>query len=315
MRVFLVYLLIVFTGLSAVCAKSMLPEGVRPWDEIVGGDDQTKGREVQSLNMQSSKNINLPRSIKMTGVDQLQDILVRGMGTIFRYLLISISILYIIIEVSVIIINSDDETILKQGKDGTIYALIGLVIISFSSEIASVFDAQVYANDANKEIIGSIAKSKYITKLIVNFLTLISNIAAYSYLLFYGVVLVLSSGVENTVTDTKAKILNGFIGIIVVTMASAVVNTLLYNTDQNRLEAPVKANITSFSYEIISMVNYFLGFVSIVSIIILMILGASYLIDVNESFSELRKSVFRNLIIGFIIISLSYVLTSSMIFS
>ena len=82
----------------------------------------------------------MPISSEKGGLAQLQDLVINNVGQITRYLLISIAILYIFVNLLVLILGSSEEGNVDNVKKGIGYVILGLMIISLSSEMAKIFD-------------------------------------------------------------------------------------------------------------------------------------------------------------------------------
>ena len=281
----------------------MLP---KDWDEHV---DKNK--------MSSEDKANLPKSNAGGGLEQLQDLVIHNAGKITKYLLISISIIFIFINLLILLFTSSDEGKVTEVKSSIAYILLGLLLISGSGELAKIFDPTNLGKDsdiANKDQV------IVITQYIINFIALFAGIITTFFIFLSGARLIYSQGEEEEVTSAKRNLLYSFTGLIVITMSDIMVNDVFYpiknRTDQDpgAAQAPGVIEISTFTQEAFGLIKYGLQFLGMVGILLIILAGIYYLISMGDTGkTDQAKRILKNIIFSFLVITFAYIIVKTFI--
>lgn len=281
-----------FVAFAANSDRGMLPID---WDQY--SFDDTKA-------FNDGEGIDLPKSKKQGGLEQLQDLVINNIGQITRYLLISISVLYLFVNILILILGSSDESTIEKVRGTAGYIMLGLMLVGMSTEIAKVFDPVAVGGG-----IGDIAQAKSTLQIIINYIALIAGGVAIFYMLISAMKIITAQGEEDVITEEKKDFQYGFTGLIVITMADVMINKVFYPED---IQAPGIGEVQTFAQEVFALLRYVLEYGAIIAIVFMILAGFYYIISLGEDENtETAKTIFKNLIIGFILIVIAYTLVSA----
>lgn len=267
-------------------------------------DIEGKSQEERDELLKYSNKIYLPISSEKGGLAQLQDLVINNVGQITRYLLISIAILYIFVNLLVLILGSSEEGNVDNVKKGIGYVILGLMIISLSSEMAKIFDPIYSGGDIANE-----AQARSTIQIIINYIALIAGAIAIFNMLIAAVRLITAQGEESVMDEQKKNFQYGFMGLIVIIMADVMINRVFYPQD---IQAPAAEETATFAQETMELLSYILEFLGIFAVIAIVLAGGYYIISLgDDEQTNSAKTIIKNLVIGFIVIFLAYVVVSA----
>jgi hypothetical protein len=285
-------------------SAGMLPQD---WDEdhfVEIEDIEGKSQEDIDELLKYSDKIYLPKSSEKGGLAQFQDLLINNIAQITRYLLISVAILYIFVNIIFLILGSSDEGNIDNVKKGVGYIILGLIIISLSSELAKIFDPVYSGGDIANE-----AQARSVLQTVINYVALIAGIVAVFNILIAALRLITAQGEEGVIDEQKKNFQYGFIGLIVIIMADVMINRVFYPQD---IQAPAAEETATFAQEVMELLSYVLEFLGIFAVVSIVLAGGYYIVSLgNDEQTSSAKTIIKNLVIGFIIIFLAYVVVSA----
>jgi cytochrome bd-type quinol oxidase subunit 2 len=162
---------------------------------------------------------------------RLFDIQVEIVITFIKYMIGAVAVVMLLINGVRLVGGGGEEENTKKARNGVIYALVGLVLLTVGSTfITDVFyniDKNVYSGlegvDPQLDIPEGVAQIVGITNLIVSFIGPILVLL----LVIGGVMYVTAAGEEENMNRAKRLILAALIGVIVVYGAFAIVSTII----------------------------------------------------------------------------------------
>jgi hypothetical protein len=293
-KIFIGFFLTMFFGgimIPSVSAEGMLPDNWEQ-DHFIDKDEA------------SSNKVFLPKSSKEGGLEQFQDLMINNVAQIIRYLLVSIAIIYVFVNLLVIIVGTDDEGNIDNAKKGMGYIILGLMLISLSSELAKIFDPIYLGGDVASE-----AQVQSVLQIIINYIALSAGIAAVFNILLIAFRMVTAQGEEGVVDEQKKNLQYAFTGLIVIIMADVMINRVFYPQD---LEAPALEEVQTFGQEAIQLLRYALEFLGIFAVLAVILAGIYYVISLgNDEQTSAAKTILKNIVIGFFIIFFSYIIVAA----
>lgn len=277
----LVFFSLAQTSVFPVYAEGMLPKN---WD--------TKIQE--SADFVYPKNGN--------GLQMLQQLVINNIGQIFRYILISVAILYIFVDLLILILGGSDSV--DGIKTNISHYVLGLLLIGFVQEAVKVFDT-AYLNGQ----IGNVAQAKTAMQYIINYISLFSGIIAVFFMLISAMRMITAQGDSGVIDEEKKDFQYGFLGLIVIIMADVIINKVFYPSD---IQAPSEQETLTFAQEVFSMAHYFLQFLAIAAVGFLVLAGGYYVMSFqSEGDVDKAKTILKNVAIGFIMIAFAYTVVSA----
>ena len=239
------------------------------------------------------------------GLEIFQELVIDNIAQIFRYLLISIVMVYIFSDLIILILGSSDESIIEKIKGNMGYYALGLLLFGLSSEMVRIFDV-AHLNGQ----VGNVAQAKTMLQYIINYISLFAGAIATFFMLIAAMRMITAQGDESVIDAEKNDFAYGFIGLIVIIMADVMINQVFYPAD---IQAPGEQETLTFAQEIFSMTKYFLEFMAIVAIGFLVLAGGYYVMASfnDEGDIDTAKTILKNVAIGFIMISFAYTVVSA----
>jgi predicted permease len=253
------------------------------------------------------KEVDLPVSDKKGGLEQFQDLLVNNIAQIAKYLFVSIALIYAFVNVIIMIFGSSEENTIDEVKTTISHIMLGLILISLSSEFAKIFDPSTTGG-----AIGNEDQVKHVSQIIINFISLISGAVAIFYMLISAFRMIMAQGEESVIEEEKRDFQYGFVGLVVIIMADVMINKVFYPVTTAGAQVPGTQEHQTLAQEIFSLLSYLLEFLAITSIFFMVIAGGYYIISVGEDDqTENAKKILKNLVFGFIMIVFAYTVVSA----
>ncbi|HPO06072.1 MAG TPA: hypothetical protein PLQ36_03105 [Candidatus Gracilibacteria bacterium] len=251
----------------------------------------------------------LPVSKKQGGLEQLQDLLINNLGQILRYILISVGILYATTNILLMVFSSDDTSKLGKMRESLGYLVLGLIVVSMSSEIALIFDFSKNKGDlADMEQINSVSQT------FINYLSLIVGSIVSLFLVLSGVKMITAQGDSKVIEEQQKNLKYGFLGLVVIIMADVLVNKIFYPKAEVNVVAPGAEQMSNLTKEVFGIISYVMEFLGIGAIVAIIGAGAYYIFSfTNPDKMDTAKNILKNVSILFIIIALAYTIVSAII--
>jgi len=309
--VFILTVLLSIFYLNLPIQAGMLP---KDWDKDHFNSDPDKTGNLQtSFDKKFATGVSLPTNASKdkNGLQQLQDLIINNLAQILRYIFIAISLLYAFLNILVGVLGSEDENKVQETRKSIAYIMLGLLLISLSSEFVQVFDI---AHLSPGEI-GNTKKAKDLLQKFVHLITLISGAVAIFYMFLAAIKMILSQGDDSMAEEEKKDFKYGFLGLIVIIGADVIINKVFYPTDdQGHWKAPGINEVGIFSTEVFGFLSYLLEFMAIINIVLLIVSAIYYMFSFgSEEQTKSAQIIILNLAMAFAMILFSYTLVRMVI--
>ena len=244
-----------------------------------------------------------------------------------KYILGALAVLYIVLAAVKMIIAGDNEEMIGNQKKAITYGIIGLAVIGFSSELAKVFTVACPAGtpDCMKggflsqpaAMIQSAGIFTYEVRIFITFIKYLIGGIAVLMLVRNGIRLVALQGKEESVTLDKKNIAFTSLGLILILLASTMIDKVLYIVDTSRY--PVDGvqpaiNPERGISELIGITNLIVTFVAPIGVIVL-IAGAIMYATAGGKDEQTTKAkrMITMAIIGMILIFGAFAIVSTIV--
>ncbi len=252
----------------------------------------------------SGQGVDLPKSKKQDGLDQIQDLIINNFGQIMKYLLISVALLYLFLTVLMMLMAEEESRIEDlRGRVGTI--VLGLLLVGLAPELVKVFDISSSAGE-----VGDKAHLELILRKIINWIALISGAVAIFFMLISAMRMIMAQGDETVIEDEKKDFKYGFVGLITIISADVIINKVFY-PENTELSAPGIEQTKTFAQEVFAFLKYLLEYMAVIAILFMIMSSIYYVVSFgDDEQTETAKRILKNLIMGFIMIVFAYVVVS-----
>ena len=276
-----------------------------------------KGQDVGLSDFQDSED-NFSSEAKVDGAKQISGLLMEFVKLI-QYILGFIASIWIVWQGALMIFAQGDETKFNEAKRNItygIYALIGAFIVEpavtiiyggkYIPEGGGLFDPISSSGLLQTELGG-----------ILSILKTFIGISAVIMIIYTGIKAIFNAQSESALEDQNKSILWLVIGIIIIIFNEVLVYSGIYgeptiNPETQAVEKTL--NITKVFSEAGGFINYILGLLAALAILIIIYGGFLYLSAAyDEQQAEKGKTIIRDVAVGFIIILISYTLIRTVI--
>jgi hypothetical protein len=213
----------------------------------------------------------------------------------FKLLFAGVMLIFFVYYAVRLILESGEESTTSEIKNAYGQAMTGAVFVS----VASLFVAAV-GNDASMTLINSDpgGPAFAIFESLIKYGKYLMGTLVLIFIAFQGVRLVILHGQESEMEKQKQRFFHGLIGVAVVLLASAMVNTVTGN-NAGILGTQGKA-IANFLLQIF-------GFLVVVSFIVS---GIFLIFAVNDDLKDRAKKALFASVIGLIVVFASYMIVT-----
>lgn len=224
--------------------------------------------------------------LKSTSPTGMLNEFVTGIVKNLKYLVGAIAILFIMVSAIKLIISQGNEDMISKQKNAILYAIIGLLLIGFGDEIAKVLSVACipgqtecadggFLKDPNNMISQS-AIFKRETRIFITFIKYIVGGIAVFMFVRNGIRLIGLAGSEESVTIDKKNLIYTSVGLLLIILASTVVDKVLYIVDPSKYTTSGIAPAINPSLAVQEMVGFTNAAVFIVApiSIFMLIVGA-----------------------------------------
>lgn len=252
---------------------------------------------------------------------------VTGLFQNLKYVLGAMAVLYIMLAAVKMIIAGDNEEVVGNQKKAITYGIIGLAVIGFASEFSKVFTVACPAGQPDCMKGGFLSQPSAMiqaagiftleVRIFITFIKFLIGGIAVLMLIRNGIRLVALQGKEESVTLDKKNIAFTSVGLILIIIASTLIDKVLYIVDTTRY--PVGGvqpaiNPERGMQELVGATNLIVAFVAPVAIIVL-IAGAIMYATAGgkEETTTKAKRMITMAIIGMILIFGAFAIVSTII--
>jgi hypothetical protein len=245
-----------------------------------------------------------------------------------KYILGAVAILFVIIAAIKLIMAGDNEEIVRKQKLAITYAIIALAVIGFSDELAKVLSVACpegsvectkggFLSDPTAIIQQSSIFNREV-KIFITFIKYLIGGIAVLMLVRNGIRFVALAGAEESVTLDKKNVAFTSIGLVLIIIASTVIDKVFYIVDTERyptVEGVQPAiNPERGIEEIAGATNLVVTFASPIAILVL-IVGAVMYATAGGDEERLKKAkkIIIMAVIGLILIYGAFAVISTVI--
>lgn len=153
--------------------------------------------------------------------------------------------------------------------------------------------------------------SKTIWTIVVNVLDNITIIAAYliiGYIIYGGYLYILSAGESNKVAEGKKAIIHGITGLVIVSLANIIMNTIRWVLLQGNSTLPdcATSECVTPTDLFTNSIQWVIGISGLVAVIFVVYGGISYITSAGDANKAKKaKDIISHAIIGLIIVALA----------
>lgn len=258
-------------------------------------------------------------------VDDVYDTITQLVLELLSYakiILAAVAVLYITI-MGYKIATSREEEEAKKMQKGIVYAIAGLVIISLSSDLAKVFEMNVFDSSGHtifekpEEIINRAQIFNKEVKMIITFIKYVIAFYAALMLVRFSLKFITRGGSEEKAKENKLKILFAMGGLLLIYLADIFINNVFYKIDKESYEAgKIDMGIDPGAgvKELVSITNTVVSFVGPVAILMLVVSGVMYIISGGEDDKmQKAKRMMVATVVGIIIIYGAFAIVSTIL--
>jgi len=243
-----------------------------------------------------------------------------GILQIFKYIIGAVAVLMIVISGLRMVIAQGDEEAVTKSKSTLTIAIIGLVMISMSTEIGKVLEFNEKGGplgDPNKTLARVVNFDKSV-KIVITFIKYIMGSVAVLMAVKSGVVMVTKGSDEEAMTKEKKQLGISAAGLILIVMADTLIKKVFYKIDTTTYPGVegVKPGLDPYAgvKEIVGITNFVVSFISPIAVLVFMIGGVMYLTagDDEEKTTKARRMMIAAGI-GIVVIYGAFALVSTFI--
>jgi len=254
----------------------------------------------------------------------IQDTLIPGI----RIILGALAVFIIVLSGFKLVTAGGNDEVIKKEKGNLMWSVIGLVVVLLSVPIVNLFytkylttiqggasggaagtygfeqiDFTKMATDANVQIINT-----------MNFFLVVVSTIAVAVIIYAGVRLVTAGGNEDAMKGAKNTLTYTTIGLILINLAMPIVAAVYGRVDKTSGEFTQGANISIAVSNVVGVTNFVLGILATLAVVMLIYGGVLYVTAMgNDSQTERARKILTEVVIGLIIIIVSYTVVNTVI--
>ncbi|MBU1018273.1 pilin [Patescibacteria group bacterium] len=248
--------------------------------------------------------------IRFRGESQIQSV-VLSIVKVFRNLLGSLAIIWIVIAgIRMIMAYGNEETI-KEQKNSIIYAMIGLAIVLILERLIVL----VYGVPGVERGVIPEAGAGIDAEILglVSFIKALIGAVAILMIIISGYKTIAASGEEEKITEQKRSILWIVIGLVIIAVNQIFVENLYLRPIRETGDEITTGNVGNIIATIGTILQFILGFVGLIAFAAMIYGAASMIANYgNDEMVQRAKSIIKNAIIGIIIILSAFALVSTL---
>jgi hypothetical protein len=324
------------TGAATTFKKGSTAAGGQP-------DSSTNQKQQSSTSQQTTKpgEVPLPSSDKYSLLPSLKKTpsekaspvgmlneFVGGIIKNLKFLIAAVAVLFIIIAAVKLIIAGDNEDVITKQKTAITYAILGLAVLGFADEMGKVLSVacpEGATECAKGGFLSSpsamIEQSSIFNRTVKIFITFIKYLIggiAVLMLVRNGIRFVALAGNEESVTLDKKNIAFTSIGLILIIIASTVIDKVFYVLDTSTYPGAEGVepaiNPERGVQEIAGITNFVVSFTAPIAILVLIAGGIMYATaGGNEDTMNKAKRMMLLAVIGMALIYGAFAIVSTVI--
>jgi len=248
--------------------------------------------------------------IRFRGESQIQSV-VLSIAKVFRNLLGSIAIIWIVIAGIRMVMASGNEETIKEQKSSIIYAMIGLAIVLILERIIVL----VYGVPGVERGVVPEAGAMIDAEILgfVSFIKALIGAVAILMVIISGYKTIAAAGEEEKLTEQKRSVLWIAIGLVIIVVNQLFVENLYNRPVRETGGAITTGNVENIIAAIGRLLQFILGFVGLVAFAAMIYGAASMIANYgNDEMVQKAKNIIKNAIIGIIIILSAFAIVSTL---
>ena len=289
-------------------------------DEDIGYDQEVGNVEVlveylDDLGLSEDDRNLVINEIRFRGESQIQSIIL-AIAKVFRNLLGSFAVIWIIISGVQMVIAGGDESKVTEQKRSITYAVIGLaVVLLLERMIVLIYGVPGIEQRGFTERPEALSQ-EFLG--LVSFIKAVIGAAAVLMIIISGFRTIAAAGDEEKLTKQKKSIIWIIVGIVIILVNQFIIENLYIEPVKKQIaetgEVITQTNVESVIQFIGTIIQFFLGFVGLIAFAAL-IYGAGTMIANygNDELVQKAKKIIKNAIIGIIIIISAFAIVSTVI--
>ncbi|MGL5831056.1 MAG: hypothetical protein ACRCZE_02795 [Candidatus Altimarinota bacterium] len=217
----------------------------------------------------------------------------------FKFILGGIATLMIIISGTKLILSARQVSdAMSKEKETLRFASIGLILVIVADQvIRTVFygeEGEVYRTGADLQ--GAAERGVGIAAGFTDILRVLIPVLAVLYMVVAGIRLIISRGDEDQYGKAKKMITWSVLGLILAGLAEVIVFRIVFPNQGSQISDPYE-----FNRLVVTMTNFAAGFVSTISVLMIIYAGYLYVMSGVSEQNDKAKKVLFGAIIGLII--------------
>ena len=234
-----------------------------------------------------------------------------------KIIIAAIAILYITI-LSYKMATSNDEEEAKKMQKGIVYAIVGLVLISLSSDLAEVFNMREKTFfDKPEEMLKRVHIFDTEVEVVITFIKYILAFFAALMITRSGLKLITRGGNEEKVKENRLKIVFSIAGLVLVYVGDIFINKVFYKVDTSSYaggKLDSGASPAAAVKELVGITNIIVTFIGPIAILMLVVSGIMY-ITANGEDEKMQKArrMLTATIVGIVIIYGAFALVGTIL--
>lgn len=238
-----------------------------------------------------------------TGEDIAASVIRRGIGLV-KYLIGGVALLFGIVYAMNFIFAGGKEESLSKYKQNFLWLLIGFIILMAADGISQIFNPETASSDALIDF----QAGRDQLRIITNYLKWFFGSVIVLLMTVSGIKMMAASGNEEAIGKEKTHLIWSGIGILVILLASNIVNAIYVINGDKAQAAGAEAGIT----EIGGVIRLALVFLGPVAVLFTIYAGFMYLTAFeNEDRANKAKTMIVGGVTGIVIIYAAYALVNT----
>ncbi len=260
-------------------------------------------------------------AVPMAGKTGLETLKILAINALFYFKVIvaAIAILYITIMGYRLVTKSGEEDAVTKAKSGIIYAVVALVLISMSQEIAKLFDMEKRTLlESPQEILNRVHLFDKQVEIVITFIKYIIGSFAILMIIRSAIQLIVGGGEEEEAKKHKQNILYSAGGLVLIYIGDIFINKVFYKIDKS-----VYTGLTGATpgvdpeegvRQLVGITNFIVSFVGPVAVLMFIVAAIMYATAGGEEERiEKAKRILLSAVIGILIIYGAFAIISTVI--
>jgi len=235
--------------------------------------------------------------ISMSGAAGFADYMWDKLVTTLQVSFVAAAIITLFLATFNMVIFSSDENAVKEARASFYYTIIGAVFVGLSHWIVQAFSP-------TENVIVNLTPLEAGIANVIMFINMMLTIALIANTVIQAFRIISSHGEQDQLDKARKRLVTGFIGVGIVLLANALVNTSKPGRNSN-----IAAG------EMVGIANFMLALIGTLAVIAIIVAGILLIVSVDEGLKDKAKTAIRVAVIALFIVIISYalVLTASSI--